>query len=94
MQCVRSGGGHRPPPQDQHCAQRQWQQCFKGKVTSKASLSPAGTGLMLSDEVLPAGRLPMTQLYCGLAGNNKRWALLGKDFISSLAWKDLAPTGK
>lgn len=94
MERVCSGGGCRPPPQDQRCAQRWLQQCFKVfKVTSKASLSPAGTGLMLSDEVL-SWEASHDTVVMWPTGNNKRLALLGKDFISSSAWKDLAPTGR
>lgn len=49
-------------PQDTCCAPRQCgSKCFKGKVISKASLSPASVVLMLFD-VLPDGGFPMAPL--------------------------------
>lgn len=51
-----------PSPQDMCWAPRQCgSNCFKGKVISKASLSPPGVVLMPFD-VLPAGGFPMTPL--------------------------------
>lgn len=83
-----------PSPQDMCCVQRQCgSNCFKGKVRSKASLSPAGVVLMLFDVVLPAGGVPMTPLLTPLGitavGSSGQGfcLLIGLDGFSAYSWK-------
>lgn len=75
-----------PSPQDMCCVQRQCgSNCFKGKVRSKASLSPAGVVLMLFDVVLPAGGVPLGITAVGSSGQGF-CLLIGLDGFSAYSW--------
>lgn len=81
-----------PSPQDMCCVQRQCgSKRFKGKVRSKASLSPASVVLMLFDVVLPAGGVSMTPLLTplGIAVGSSGQGfclLIGLDGFSAYSW--------